>query len=103
MEEYRDHFPSLKRQRNGKPPIYLDNACTTLVPQPVIDSINKYYSDFPACGGRRSHHWFAEEVTGWLEGNAENSYKGARRHDCRVYPCRIRERDPVHFKYNSCH
>jgi cysteine desulfurase/selenocysteine lyase len=63
IEECRDHFPSLKRRRDGKPPIYLDNACTTLVPQQVIDSINAYYLNFPACGGRRSHHWFSEEVT----------------------------------------
>jgi cysteine desulfurase/selenocysteine lyase len=78
VEGYREHFPSLKRQRNGKPPIYLDNACTTLTPQPVIDSINRYYSDFPACGGRRSHHWFAGEVTASLEGNAGKGIKGAR-------------------------
>jgi cysteine desulfurase / selenocysteine lyase len=78
IEEYRDHFPSLKRQRNGKPPVYLDNACTTLVPQPVIDSIHEYYSSFPACGGRRSHHWFAEEVTGRIEGYAENGFAGSR-------------------------
>jgi cysteine desulfurase / selenocysteine lyase len=63
LEECRDHFPSLKRRCNGTPPIYLDNACTTLVPQQVIDSIREYYENFPACGGRRSHHWFAKEVT----------------------------------------
>jgi cysteine desulfurase / selenocysteine lyase len=68
IEECRDHFPSLKRQRNGKPPVYLDNACTTLVPQQVIDSINEYYCSYPACGGRRSHHWFAQEVTARIEG-----------------------------------
>jgi cysteine desulfurase / selenocysteine lyase len=79
IEEYRDHFPSLKRQRNGKPPVYLDNACTTLVPRPVIDSIHEYYSSYPACGGRRSHHWFAEEVTGRIEGNVEKGLEGSRK------------------------
>ena len=78
MDEFRNHFPSLKRQRNGKPPVYLDNACTTLVPQPVIDSIHEYYANFPACGGRRSHHWFAEEVTAGIEGNTGKSIKGSR-------------------------
>ncbi len=78
MEELRSHFPSLKRRRNEKPPVYLDNACTTLVPQQVIDSINAYYSSFPACGGRRSHHWFAEEVTDSIEGNDEKNIKGSR-------------------------
>jgi cysteine desulfurase / selenocysteine lyase len=78
IEECRNHFPSLNRRRNGKPPIYFDNACTTLVPQQVIDSIHEYYSDFPACGGRRSHHWFSEEVTNRIEGNAEAAIKGSR-------------------------
>jgi cysteine desulfurase / selenocysteine lyase len=78
IEEYRDHFPSLKRQRNGKPPVYLDNACTTLVPQLVIDSIYEYYSSYPACGGRRSHHWFAEEVTDRIEGNLNRGLEGSR-------------------------
>ncbi len=79
LEVFRDYFPSLKRQRNGKPPVYLDNACTTLAPQPVIDSLARYYTDFPGCGGRRSHHWFAEEVTDRIEGNVEKGIEGSRR------------------------
>jgi cysteine desulfurase / selenocysteine lyase len=79
IEEFRDHFPALKRLRNGKPPVYLDNACTTLVPQAVIDSVNEYYSTYPACGGRRSHHWFAEEVTDRIEGNAGKGIQGSRK------------------------
>ncbi len=78
LEEYRDHFPSLRRRRNDKAAVYFDNACTTLVPQQVIDSITRYYTDYPACGGRRSHHWFAEEVTGHIEGNEEKGIIGAR-------------------------
>jgi len=34
IEKIRRDFPSLAAERNGKPPIYLDNACTTLVPRP---------------------------------------------------------------------
>jgi cysteine desulfurase / selenocysteine lyase len=67
METFRFAFPSLKRERDGKPPIYLDNACTTLAPQTVIDSISSYYAGFPGCGGRRSHHWFSGEVTAGVE------------------------------------
>jgi cysteine desulfurase/selenocysteine lyase len=61
------------------PPVYLDNACTTLVPQQVIESINEYYTGYPSCGGRRSHHWFAEEVTDRIEGNSDKGIKGSRR------------------------
>ncbi|MDR0843400.1 MAG: aminotransferase class V-fold PLP-dependent enzyme, partial [Acidobacteriota bacterium] len=84
MEQYRNDFPSLRQTRDGKPPIYMDNACTTLVPQPVIDAINEYYTRYPGCGGRRSHHWFAEEVTSRIEavGSSENAAldsRGSRR------------------------
>jgi cysteine desulfurase/selenocysteine lyase len=78
LEGCRADFPALARTRKGKPPIYLDNACTTLTPQAVIDSITEYYSSFPACGGRRSHHWFAEEVTQRIEGSVEAGIKGSR-------------------------
>jgi cysteine desulfurase/selenocysteine lyase len=75
----RNDFPPLGRRRNEKPPIYLDNACTTLVPRQVLAAIDEYYTDYPACGGRRSHHWFAEEVTDRIEGNAEKGIEGTRR------------------------
>jgi cysteine desulfurase / selenocysteine lyase len=79
LEKYRDDFPSLQRMRNGKFPIYMDNACTSLVPRQVIESINEYYTQYPACGGSRSRHWFAREVTHRIEGNSEESTKGSRR------------------------
>ncbi len=75
---YREDFPSLKRRRNGKPPVYLDNACTTLVPQQVIAAIDEYYANYPACGGSRSHHWFAQEVTHRIEGDERLGIKGTR-------------------------
>jgi cysteine desulfurase/selenocysteine lyase len=78
IEECRNHFPSLKGLRNGNPPVYLDNACTTLVPTPVIDAITEYYRDYPGCGGRRSHHWFAEEVNSRIDGDADKGIQGSR-------------------------
>ena len=63
LERYREDFPALNRRRRGKPAVYFDNACTTLVPTQVIEAMNEYYEDFPSCGGGRSRHWFAEEVT----------------------------------------
>jgi cysteine desulfurase / selenocysteine lyase len=78
LESFRSDFPSLGRSRNGFPPVYLDNACTTLVPRQVIAAQDEYYTDFPACGGRRSHHWFAQEVTARIEGDVQKGIKGSR-------------------------
>ncbi len=78
-EKIREDFPSLQNRRNGKPPIYFDNACTTLVPQSVIDAIDEYYQSFPGCAGARSRHWFAQEVNDRIEGNEEKGIKGSRR------------------------
>ncbi len=78
LELDRSDFPALSRKRNGKPPVYLDNACTTLVPKQVITAMDEYYGQYPACGGRRSHHWFAEEVTTRVESSSDRGIKGAR-------------------------
>ncbi len=64
----RADFPALARRRNGMPPIYLNNACSTLRPRPVIDAIVRSYELFPTCGGGRAipgtklHNWFQEEL-----------------------------------------
>jgi cysteine desulfurase/selenocysteine lyase len=78
VNRIREDFPSLQKRRNGKPPVYFDNACTTLVPRQVIDAINAYYSGFPGCAGARSRHWFAQEVNDLIEGNPEKGIKGSR-------------------------
>ncbi len=78
LESTREDFPALRNRRNGKPPIYFDNACTTLVPHQVIEAINEYYTGFPACGGGRSRHWFAREVTTRIEGDSEKGITGSR-------------------------
>jgi cysteine desulfurase/selenocysteine lyase len=79
LENCRQDFPSLNRLRGGRPAVYLDNACTTLVPQPVIAAIEEYYMEYPSCGGQRSRHWFAEEVSDRIEGNVAKGFKGSRR------------------------
>ena len=78
IKNIRRNFPALKNKRNGKPPIYFDNACTTLVPQAVIDAHTQYYENYPGCGGGRSRHWFANEVTDRIEGNIKNGIIGSR-------------------------
>ena len=55
----REDFPTLC---GDNPPAYLDNACMTLRPRPVIDAIRSYYEETPGCGGR-SVHRYATEVS----------------------------------------
>jgi len=52
VEKIRQDFPVLV---GPKPPIYFDNACVTMKPKQVIAAINRYYNEFPACGGRSLH------------------------------------------------
>ena len=78
-EKIRCDFPALARQKNGKPPIYFDSACTALVPRQVISSLDQYYEEYPACGGRRNNHWFANEAIRQLEGSPSAGITGARR------------------------
>lgn len=58
--EIRRDFPAL-RERPGGSPVYLDSACMSLVPRPVLEAMAEYYSDYPGCAGR-SLHRFAQEV-----------------------------------------
>ncbi|MHA2408480.1 MAG: aminotransferase class V-fold PLP-dependent enzyme [Candidatus Ranarchaeia archaeon] len=51
----REDFPVLQRHINGKHIIYMDSACMSLKPKPVIDSICYYYTELGACAGRSSH------------------------------------------------
>lgn len=46
----------------AKNEIYFDNACQTLRPKQVVDAMNEYYNEYPACGGRSMHH-LASKVT----------------------------------------
>lgn len=62
IERFRQDFPLLQERRKGKPVIYLDTACQSLRPQPVIDAIKSYYLKSSACMGR-SMHYLAAEVT----------------------------------------
>jgi cysteine desulfurase/selenocysteine lyase len=65
----RSDFPALERIIKGRPVVYLDSACMALKPRQVINAMNEYYEQYPACGGR-SIHSFGEE--------ASNAYTAAR-------------------------
>ncbi len=55
-EKIRKDFPVLEKLT------YLDSACMSLKPRPVMDKVREYYEDYPACGGRSSHS-LAKAVT----------------------------------------
>ncbi|MBW2963354.1 cysteine desulfurase [Candidatus Woesearchaeota archaeon] len=61
LEKLRKDFPVLE-----KGIIYFDNACMTLKPKQVIEAMNSYYYNFPACG-ERSEHRLGKIVTGEVE------------------------------------
>jgi len=54
IEKIRADFNILNK-KNGSVPIYFDSACMSLKPNQVINAINDYYLNYPACAGRSSH------------------------------------------------
>lgn len=50
-DKIRRDFPIIDRKKI----IYLDNACMSLRPKQVIDAMNSYYEEYPACVGRSAH------------------------------------------------
>tara|TARA_R110002072_G_scaffold85225_1_gene192975 strand:- start:55085 stop:56302 length:1218 start_codon:yes stop_codon:yes gene_type:complete len=62
IQKIRNDFPILKRQVNGYPLVYLDNAATSQKPQAVIDCIVDYYSNYNA-NIHRGVHTLSQEAT----------------------------------------
>lgn len=62
LETCRKDFPILKRQIEGKPLIYFDNAATSQKPRVVIDALVEYYERYNA-NIHRGIHQLAEEAT----------------------------------------
>ena len=67
LKKIRKDFPLLVQK---EPPIYFDSACVTLKPIQVIETLNDYYKNYPACAGR-SNHKLGNKVT--------EEYKKARK------------------------
>ena len=42
--------------------VYMDSACMSLRPEKVIEAVESYYRDYPACPGR-SHHSMSEKAS----------------------------------------
>ena len=83
VDKIRADFPILKREVNGKPLVYFDNAATSQTPQVVIDAIVDYYSNSNA-NIHRGVHTLSQEATDLYEEarlkiqkhfNAENAYE----------------------------
>ena len=63
----RAEFPILKREINGKPLVYLDNAASAQKPQAVIDAVSHVYEHSYA-NVHRGLHTLANEATEAFEG-----------------------------------
>ncbi|MDO8524265.1 MAG: aminotransferase class V-fold PLP-dependent enzyme [bacterium] len=66
-EKIKNDFPLLSKQINDKKIIYFDSSCMSLKPRQVIEAMNEYYFEFPACAGRSSHR-LGELVTKKIKG-----------------------------------
>ena len=44
----------------GEGEVYLDGACQSLRPRPVIEALNKYYTEHNSCGERVKYKWGRE-------------------------------------------
>lgn len=68
MQDVRGDFPILRRTIEGKPIVYLDSSATSLKPQPVIDAVTRFYTDYTS-NVHRGVHALADEATEQYEGS----------------------------------
>ena len=70
VERIRSDFPILKLKVNGKPLVFLDNAASSQMPQPVIDRWVRYQT---------SQHANIHRAVHYLSETATAEYEAARR------------------------
>ncbi|MFT6096052.1 MAG: cysteine desulfurase/selenocysteine lyase [Nonlabens sp.] len=70
INKIRADFPILKREVNGRPLIYFDNAATSQKPIQVIEKIVEYYTHYNA-NIHRGVHSLSQEATDHFEGARE--------------------------------
>ena len=70
LARLRSEFPVLRTKVNGRPLVYLDNAASAQMPQPVLDRLIRYQTTEHANIHRGVHH---------LSEVATAAYEGARR------------------------
>ncbi len=82
VEALRRDFPALDPSSAGGAPVYLDSACMTLVPRPVLEAMDRFYAEAPGCAGR-SVHRLSQEVSRRYEAAREAFARAFGRHDPR--------------------
>jgi len=68
IERIRADFPILKREVNGKPLVYLDNAATTQKPLIVIETLRSYYLEDNSNIHRGVHYLSQKATEGYEQG-----------------------------------
>ncbi|MBR6505628.1 aminotransferase class V-fold PLP-dependent enzyme [Candidatus Saccharibacteria bacterium] len=58
----------------GEGEVYLDAACQSLRPRPVIEALNKYYTEHNSCGERVKYRW-GRETDALVDGAREKVLK----------------------------
>lgn len=83
VEAIRKDIPLYQQEAR---PTYLDSACQSLRPRPVVEAMNEYYYDFPACG-ERSVHRLATEVSIHLDEAREDvaTFVGVLDPECIIF------------------
>src|SRR3972149_3523363 len=66
VESIRKDFPLLVRRVHGKPLVYFDNGATSQKPHPVIDALNRYYTEENS-NIHRGVHYLSELATSLYE------------------------------------
>src|SRR2546430_15870558 len=79
----RANFPILKREINGRPLVYLDNAATSQKPVQVIEALDRFYNQYNA-NVYRGVYRISEEAT--------VAYEDARRKSPKIGRASCRER-----------
>ena len=75
--DVRKDFPVLGKKINGKQIVYLDSACTALRPSAVVEAMNDYYNNYPACSGRSVHKFAQKTAEEYSKARTEkNCYLG---------------------------
>src|SRR3990172_9731696 len=66
VESIRKDFPLHARKVHGKPLVYFDNGATSQKPQPVIDALNRYYTEENS-NIHRGVHYLSDQATSLYE------------------------------------